>query len=150
MSMSDRAIRTTYFAGILRWISTVAAQGAGLAHRLRRRRRLYRMLGLDDHMLDDIGITREDLLWAIDLPLRVNAALLMHARARCRRAMEAKGRGGGMANALPSPDRSPVSDMAISGMVTHGLRHPRSDIERDFGDRRSERRHPASACRGLS
>lgn len=134
MSMSDRAIRTTFLAGILRWIWSVAAEGSGLVYRLGRRRRLYRMLRLDDHLLDDIGITREELLWAIDLPLGVNAALELHERAKARRAAEAMGRGRGVANALPSPARSPVPAMAISGKVIHGLQHSRSDIERDLGD----------------
>lgn len=39
------------------------------------RRAVARMDRLDDHMLRDIGITREDLRWAAGLPLTVNAAL---------------------------------------------------------------------------
>jgi len=45
---------------------------------VRRRWRLHRMQWLDDHMLDDIGITRDELEWAIRLPLRTNAALALH------------------------------------------------------------------------
>jgi uncharacterized protein YjiS (DUF1127 family) len=49
------------------------------------RRAVARMDRLDDHMLRDIGITREDLRWAAGLPLTVNAALAMDERARQRR-----------------------------------------------------------------
>lgn len=56
-----------------------------LAQSVRRRWRLYRMQWLDDQLLDDIGVTREELEWAIRLPLRVNAALALHDRARERR-----------------------------------------------------------------
>ncbi|MFC3286174.1 hypothetical protein [Litchfieldella rifensis] len=39
----------------------------------RRRRRLLRLLDYDDHMLDDMGHTRQDLLWAAHLPLKEDA-----------------------------------------------------------------------------
>ncbi len=32
------------------------------------------MLGLEEHMLRDIGVTRGDVVWASRLPLSVNAA----------------------------------------------------------------------------
>ncbi len=56
-----------------------------LAQSLQRRWRLYRMQSLDDHLLDDIGITREELEWAIRLPLHINAALALRDRAERRR-----------------------------------------------------------------
>ena len=59
---------------------------------VRRRWRLHRMQHLDDHMLDDIGVTRDELEWAIRLPLRVNAALELHSCARRRRETGSKGR----------------------------------------------------------
>ncbi len=52
---------------------------------LRRRLRLYRLTWLDERMLDDIGVAREELEWAFKLPLRTNAALALQARAKARR-----------------------------------------------------------------
>ena len=66
----------------------LAAATAGLA-RVRlawnRRRRLARMRDLDDRVLDDIGITRDELEWALGLPFEANAALDLERRARARR-----------------------------------------------------------------
>lgn len=68
------------------WGSSLVTAFFETARCIRRRWRLHRMQALDDHMLDDIGVTREELLWAIDLPVRVNAAHVLHDRARRRRA----------------------------------------------------------------
>ncbi len=67
------------------WLDHALVAALAFAYALRRRFRLYRMQALDDHRLDDIGITREELTWAIRLPLRVNAALALHDRAKQRR-----------------------------------------------------------------
>ncbi len=68
----------------------------GLRRRYRRRRVLkearaafMHTVHLDDRMLDDLGVTREEVLWAASLPLEVNAALALQARAAARRAAEA-------------------------------------------------------------
>jgi uncharacterized protein YjiS (DUF1127 family) len=45
---------------------------------------------LDDRLLDDIGVTREEVERAARLPLRVNASHALYARARSRRASESK------------------------------------------------------------
>lgn len=66
-----------------------------LAQSVRRRWRLYRMRWLDDQLLDDIGVTREELDWAIRLPLGVNAALALQDRAKKRRRAAAAARGRG-------------------------------------------------------
>lgn len=50
----------------------------------RARRAVARLDLLDDRMLQDIGLTREDLRWASGLPLSVNAALAMDQHARSR------------------------------------------------------------------
>ena len=50
----------------------------------RARRAVARLDRLDDRLLRDIGLTREDLQWAAGLPLTVNAALAMDERARRR------------------------------------------------------------------
>ena len=68
-----------------RWDFMIGQWIYGLAQSLQRRWRLYRMQSLDDHLLDDIGITREELEWAIRLPLHINAALALQDRAKRRR-----------------------------------------------------------------
>jgi uncharacterized protein YjiS (DUF1127 family) len=49
------------------------------------RRAFMNTFRLDDKMLDDIGVTREEVKWAASLPLRVNASHALYARARKRR-----------------------------------------------------------------
>ena len=39
----------------------------------------------DDRILDDIGVTREEVMWAASLPLKINAALALRNRAMLRR-----------------------------------------------------------------
>ncbi|WP_119165320.1 hypothetical protein [Algihabitans albus] len=65
-----------------------------LSESLRRRRdeRLARlaflnMLTLDEKTLDDIGVTREEVVWGSRLPLHVNAALEVRRVARKRRGL---------------------------------------------------------------
>jgi uncharacterized protein YjiS (DUF1127 family) len=43
------------------------------------------LLLLDDHLLEDLGCTREEIRWAAALPLSVNAALALEGRSRARR-----------------------------------------------------------------
>ena len=43
------------------------------------------MLGLEDHMLSDIGLTRMDVEWANRLPLSVNAATELELKAMINR-----------------------------------------------------------------
>ncbi|WP_075996766.1 DUF1127 domain-containing protein [Salaquimonas pukyongi] len=61
----------------------VMAREALEAHRQHRLNRaaVERMLGLEDHMLHDIGLTRADVEWANRLPLSVNAATELETRA---------------------------------------------------------------------
>lgn len=40
---------------------------------------------LDERLLDDIGVTREDVAWAAALPIEVNAALALRERVERRR-----------------------------------------------------------------
>ncbi len=60
--------------------------GAGLLENLIRhwqaRKAVRRMEGLDDHLLRDIGVSREDVIWAGHLPLSRNAALALDERTR--------------------------------------------------------------------
>ena len=54
----------------------------------RTRRRFNRLLDLDDRMLDDIGVTRAEVLRASRLPLRVSAGREMRIVSERRRAKE--------------------------------------------------------------
>ena len=59
----------------------------------RARRRAFRgLLSLDDQMLFDIGVTREELLSADALPLSINAADELHRVSLMRRRSEQLGR----------------------------------------------------------
>jgi uncharacterized protein YjiS (DUF1127 family) len=49
------------------------------------RRRIAQLESYDDFMLNDIGLTREEINWAASLPLTVNAALALEERAFRRR-----------------------------------------------------------------
>jgi uncharacterized protein YjiS (DUF1127 family) len=66
-----------------------AASGGGLFFNLirnwRAQRAVARLSQLDDHLLSDIGVTRDDVDSARRLPLSVNAALLLEERGRERR-----------------------------------------------------------------
>lgn len=46
------------------------------------RRVVRKLLTLDDHLLRDAGMNREDVAWAARLPLSVNAALALDERSR--------------------------------------------------------------------
>ncbi|WP_282605429.1 DUF1127 domain-containing protein [Pelagibius sp. Alg239-R121] len=82
---------------------------------------------LDDKLLDDIGVTREEVDWAAGLPVQINAALALHARARRRRSGNL-GTGGGASEA---PERAlAVAEPNVSPMCSAPtLAHFRSDAK---------------------
>ena len=49
------------------------------------RRFVRKLEQLEDHLLTDIGITRDDLRWAAELPLSVNAAIALDELAKRKR-----------------------------------------------------------------
>ena len=53
------------------------------------RRKVRALADNDDVILDDIGITRDEIDWARKLPLTVNAAIALNDRASKRRKIEA-------------------------------------------------------------
>lgn len=57
----------------------------GMIRNWQAHRAVSRLDRLDDHMLNDIGVTREEVRWAAGLPLTVNAALELEERATRRR-----------------------------------------------------------------
>ncbi len=52
------------------------------------RRRVRALADQDDHILEDIGVTRGEVAWASRLPLTVNAAIALNDRASRRRQSE--------------------------------------------------------------
>ncbi len=58
-----------------------------------RRRKLLRLLDYDDHILEDMGYTRRDLLWAAQQPLKVDARLVLQQQREKQRAHLKKRRG---------------------------------------------------------
>ena len=55
-------------------------------HQLRTDRDAFlNLLTLDDRQLDDIGVTRDEVIWASELPLDRNAALELDALKKRRR-----------------------------------------------------------------
>ncbi|MXQ08146.1 DUF1127 domain-containing protein [Alphaproteobacteria bacterium GH1-50] len=51
----------------------------------RRRQRFLRLLDMDDHMLDDMGVTRAEVVEASYLPLSANAATELYRMSLERR-----------------------------------------------------------------
>jgi uncharacterized protein YjiS (DUF1127 family) len=45
------------------------------------RQKVTNLLDLDDHMLADVGLTREDVRWALDLPFTHDPGLELQRRA---------------------------------------------------------------------
>jgi uncharacterized protein YjiS (DUF1127 family) len=66
-----------------------AAGSSSIFHRLIQnwfaRRSVSQLDRLDDYLLRDIGVTREDVRWASNLPLSMNAAAELDERATRRR-----------------------------------------------------------------
>lgn len=56
-----------------------------IARHWRARRKVREMQELDDRMLADIGVRRDEVEWASQLPLSVNAALELEAASFRRR-----------------------------------------------------------------
>lgn len=75
-----------------RAISLEEGQGFSIARRLWRnwtaRKRVASLGRFDDYMLQDIGVTRDEVEWAAGLPLTVNAALALEEKAFSRRHRE--------------------------------------------------------------
>ena len=55
-----------------------------------RRLSFERLRSLDDHLLDDIGLDRDDVAWGVELPLWQDAAELSRRRGLARRSKNAR------------------------------------------------------------
>ncbi len=49
------------------------------------RRKVRALADQDDRILDDIGVQRDEIRWAGQLPLTINAAIALHDRSARRR-----------------------------------------------------------------
>jgi uncharacterized protein YjiS (DUF1127 family) len=56
-----------------------------VARNWKAKRRIVALGNFDDYMLQDIGVTRDEVQWAAGLPLTVNAAVALEERAFRRR-----------------------------------------------------------------
>jgi uncharacterized protein YjiS (DUF1127 family) len=70
---------------LTRAISLEEGNGFSIITRLWRnwqaRKRIENLRTYDDYMLRDIGLTREEVQWAAELPLTVNSTLALEERA---------------------------------------------------------------------
>lgn len=69
--MSDCTSNPTSFGHPLMNFATRVTERAA---QMRRRRKLKRLMDLDDHMLKDVGVTRGEIQIATSLPLSADAA----------------------------------------------------------------------------
>lgn len=77
MSTSTTTVAATGGASVL----SAMAQKLRHAYTIRRRRQAFARLGeLDAEILDDIGLTYEDIAWGMTLPLEENAAVRVRTR----------------------------------------------------------------------
>ena len=60
----------------------VTASISRLLHNWAAQRKIAELDGLDDALLQDIGLNRSDLHWASRLPLSINAMVALEQRAR--------------------------------------------------------------------
>ena len=70
-----------YFTRTIAWL-------AATRDRIARRRQFKALLRYDPRMLDDMGLTHEDVSWGLGQPLWVDAARAVEARAGRRRKAE--------------------------------------------------------------
>lgn len=63
------------------WIRTAVR----LYHNWKTRQNVRALEVYDRHMLDDMGVTHEEVIWASHLPLTLNAAWELRHRSRTRR-----------------------------------------------------------------
>ena len=68
--------------------SSLAALAQGVAAPFRwwqSRRKLVRLIDMDDHLLQDIGVSRSDVRWALDLPFTYDPGIELQRRALGKR-----------------------------------------------------------------
>jgi uncharacterized protein YjiS (DUF1127 family) len=78
----------TFLERVENVFASVVAAGTNYLQARERRRAFHTLNGLDDRMLDDIGLSRFDVETAAGLPLEINASLAVRQIAAERRARE--------------------------------------------------------------
>lgn len=73
------------FARLREFLGAVARDARRYRELRRDRAAFGNLMRLDDHLLDDIGVSREEVEWAARLPLARNAARALRERALRRR-----------------------------------------------------------------
>ncbi|MGQ4878604.1 hypothetical protein ACOJCM_08530 [Billgrantia sp. LNSP4103-1] len=76
----------------LRLIHALETKWQDYLRRRRFRQRFLPLLAYDDHMLEDMGHCRDDILWASRLPLREDAEQALMQRRSMRKAAQQKRR----------------------------------------------------------
>ena len=79
--MRDYALNRAVYLGEYGAISLLRR----LLRNWKARRRIAALGHFDDYLLKDIGVTRQEVQWAVGLPLTVNAAVALEERAFSRR-----------------------------------------------------------------
>lgn len=67
-------------------LSVLLASARSAFRAWRSRQKMASLLDLDDHMLGDVGVTRDDVKWALDLPFSHDPGLELQRRALRNRA----------------------------------------------------------------
>ncbi len=67
---------------LLRLARTLLLSASTYGKQLKRRRKFIALLNYDDHMIDDMGLSRATIEAASRLPLKVNAALIARVWAK--------------------------------------------------------------------
>ena len=67
-------------------LSAVLNKAAAAFRGWNQRRQLKALSELDDHLLADLGVTREDVRWALDLPFSYDPGIELQRRALRNRA----------------------------------------------------------------
>lgn len=112
-----------------------------------RRRRFVDLRHLDDHLLGDIGVTRDDLAWGASLPLREDAAERVRRRMARRNGAPEMSRTEAVNTVCPWTGR-PVSSAALTtyrGRVV-GFGNPDSLYEFERARRAFDQAIAARAC----
>ena len=73
---------------VVNWLGNLGPKFTTLAHNWQRRRKFIALLNYDDHIIDDMGLTRDLIEAAIKLPLSENAAVIAHAYAKSARTIK--------------------------------------------------------------
>jgi uncharacterized protein YjiS (DUF1127 family) len=81
LAMTDHTVSRAESLGVADYVSGARQ----LASNWLKRRRLYRLQQLDDRMLNDIGLLREEVNASLEQPLTVDPVWDLNRRARQRR-----------------------------------------------------------------